>query len=279
MEEAVKLFAVKGYYGTSVQEIAKKCDIAKGSFYKYFESKEELLISIFKYYLELINESVLALEGNTQLTNKEKFLKQLYVQIEEMTKHTEFIQMLIREQMIGICNELDEFLLQAEKDSMLWFQEKVISLFPNLPEEYYADCTLLLSISFKGYLATLIRVPSAFEKKDLPEFIYNRLTSIVIGFEKTHDFLLAQPPLFNCMVRNNSKKEMELILKQVIQGENDTSKRLDVFMAMQQEVVKKNPNVVILESLLLMIERDLEKTVLTNKLVDAIHKYISTNLE
>lgn len=42
MEEVVKLFAEKGLHATSVQEIVKKCEMAKGSFYNYFKSKEEL---------------------------------------------------------------------------------------------------------------------------------------------------------------------------------------------------------------------------------------------
>ena len=185
IEEAVKLFAEKGYHATSVQEIVEKCEMAKGSFYNYFKSKEELLISVFKYYHELISGSVRALEENPYINSKEKFLKQLDVQIKEMTKHTGFIQMLMTERMIGISKELDDFFYQVERESILWFREKVISLFPNLPEEYYADCTLLLDILFKGYLATLIREPGAFDKSCLPEFIYNRLESIIVGFSKT----------------------------------------------------------------------------------------------
>lgn len=273
MEEAVKLFAEKGYYATSVQEIVEKCEIAKGSFYHYFQSKEELLISIFKYYHELISASVFALEENPHLNSKEKFMKQLYVQIEAMTKHTVFIQMFIREQMLGISKELDEFLNQMEKESICWFQEKVIALFPELPKEYYADCTLLLDILFKGYLATLIRVPSAFDKNSLPEFIYNRLKSIVVGFEKTKDFLLDSPPICNCMISRNPKKEIEGILKQIMQAEKDPSRRLDVYRVIQQEILKENPNAIILESLVLMIERDEEKTFFTQRLIDAINQY------
>src|SRR2546423_608348 len=101
IEEAIKLIAEKGYHATSVQDIVKKCEMAKGSFYKYFRSKEELLISIFKYYHELISASVLTLEENPHMDSKDKFLKQLDIQIVEMTKHTGFIQMIITEQMIG----------------------------------------------------------------------------------------------------------------------------------------------------------------------------------
>ena len=169
----------------------------KDHFISILDTKEELLISIFKYYHELITASVLTLEENPHMNSKDKFLKQLDIQIMEMTKHTGFIQMIITEQMIGISKELDDFLYQVERDSILWFREKIMALFPNLTEEYYADCTLLLDILFKGYLSTLIREPGAFDKSRLPEFIYNRLESIIVGYSKTNDFLLDNVLLFN----------------------------------------------------------------------------------
>ena len=79
IEEAVKLFAEKGYHATSVQEIVEKCEMAKGSFYNDSKSKEELLISVFKYYHELILVSVRAIEENPYMNSKGKFLKQLDV--------------------------------------------------------------------------------------------------------------------------------------------------------------------------------------------------------
>ena len=43
---ASELFAEQGYEQTSIDEITKKADIAKGTFYYHFDSKEEVVIAI-----------------------------------------------------------------------------------------------------------------------------------------------------------------------------------------------------------------------------------------
>ena len=41
-------FALKGYESASLSEIIKKCNLAKGSFYRYFSSKKELYAYLIK---------------------------------------------------------------------------------------------------------------------------------------------------------------------------------------------------------------------------------------
>lgn len=56
METAMELFANKGYYTTSINQIAETAGIAKGLLYNYFISKEDLLTSIIENGLnELAN--------------------------------------------------------------------------------------------------------------------------------------------------------------------------------------------------------------------------------
>jgi TetR/AcrR family transcriptional repressor of nem operon len=45
LKAAVALFHEFGYNGTSVQDIVRKADVPKGSFYNYFKSKEELAVA------------------------------------------------------------------------------------------------------------------------------------------------------------------------------------------------------------------------------------------
>ncbi len=44
---ARKMFADKGYTATTLRDIAKSAGVTTGAFYKYYKSKEEILISIF----------------------------------------------------------------------------------------------------------------------------------------------------------------------------------------------------------------------------------------
>ncbi|MGB0863605.1 MAG: TetR/AcrR family transcriptional regulator [Saprospiraceae bacterium] len=46
MEAALELFATRGFYSTSISQIAKTAEVSKGLMYNYFSSKEELLKAI-----------------------------------------------------------------------------------------------------------------------------------------------------------------------------------------------------------------------------------------
>lgn len=48
LEAARQLFAIKGYAETSVEEIAERAGVAKGTIYTHFASKDELLITILR---------------------------------------------------------------------------------------------------------------------------------------------------------------------------------------------------------------------------------------
>lgn len=56
VQQSAKLFYYKGYKNTELTDIFKACDMPNDIFYKFFSSKEELLISVIKYHTEnLIN--------------------------------------------------------------------------------------------------------------------------------------------------------------------------------------------------------------------------------
>lgn len=52
IKESLYLFANKGYFNTSISDIAKKSKIAKGLLYNYFVSKEALLNEVIAFSLK-----------------------------------------------------------------------------------------------------------------------------------------------------------------------------------------------------------------------------------
>jgi TetR/AcrR family fatty acid metabolism transcriptional regulator len=48
LDAAVRVFAKKGFHATRVSEVAKAAGVADGTIYLYFESKDELLVSLFE---------------------------------------------------------------------------------------------------------------------------------------------------------------------------------------------------------------------------------------
>jgi len=60
LETAARLICKQGYEGTSIQEIADACGLTKAGLYHHIESKEQLLIEIMNYGMDVFEERVLS---------------------------------------------------------------------------------------------------------------------------------------------------------------------------------------------------------------------------
>ncbi len=58
LNAAKEMFAIKGYHETSISDIIKRADIARGTFYLYFKDKREIFDALFDQLLQRINESL-----------------------------------------------------------------------------------------------------------------------------------------------------------------------------------------------------------------------------
>ncbi len=75
IDTAAGLFAVKGYEQCSVNDILTAIGIAKGTFYHYFKSKEDVLDAVIDKTGEQIAEKVKQVADNSMLTPEEKLLQ------------------------------------------------------------------------------------------------------------------------------------------------------------------------------------------------------------
>ncbi len=59
LNAAKEMFAINGYHDTSISDIIKRADIARGTFYLYFKDKREIFDALFDQLLQRINESLI----------------------------------------------------------------------------------------------------------------------------------------------------------------------------------------------------------------------------
>ncbi|MFM1652589.1 TetR/AcrR family transcriptional regulator [Brevibacillus sp. B_LB10_24] len=52
IEQSISLFELKGFSQTSIQDVVDRLGVTKGTFYYYFESKEQLLMDIQLQYID-----------------------------------------------------------------------------------------------------------------------------------------------------------------------------------------------------------------------------------
>jgi TetR/AcrR family transcriptional regulator, transcriptional repressor for nem operon len=63
LEAAMASFRFESYKSCSIEDIAAKAGVFKGSFYNHFKSKEALAVEVINHYVEEIVLPLLALEG------------------------------------------------------------------------------------------------------------------------------------------------------------------------------------------------------------------------
>lgn len=81
LRSAIKVFARKGYFNSKVADIAGKANIADGTVYLYFKSKEEILHSIFdRAMFEFISEGKKEIAEIEQADKKLKRIAELHLE-------------------------------------------------------------------------------------------------------------------------------------------------------------------------------------------------------
>ncbi len=94
MEIALKLFAEKGYHGTSIEDIITHAHIVKGTFYLHFESKYHLLDAIIDSNLSLMFESIKLLDISMPKPIQE--IKKFYIDTARMLMQNEKLRLFVK---------------------------------------------------------------------------------------------------------------------------------------------------------------------------------------
>src|SRR5262245_17042307 len=79
LEKGVAMFTERGFHGTGLKDLLDHCEVPKGSFYNYFESKEDFGAAAIAHYAASFGE---ALDASTRgapdaLAGLERFLRRL----------------------------------------------------------------------------------------------------------------------------------------------------------------------------------------------------------
>ena len=86
LDQGLKLFISQGYHGTGIKEVVDQIKVPKGSFYNYFESKEQFGAEVIRHYSkEVVSNMATWLNGSED--NALSALKQFFEQ--EMQRHQE----------------------------------------------------------------------------------------------------------------------------------------------------------------------------------------------
>lgn len=148
LEAAEELFAVKGFKGTSVRDIAQKAKINLSMISYYFGSKDKLLEAVFTYRGE---KSLLGLKQITEKSDVsaiEKINLIIDSYIEKVFSQQHYQRIFAREQVMSNSKKITELILQIKKNNQ--------ALIGRLVKEGQENGEFIHSIDIPLMMTTLI---------------------------------------------------------------------------------------------------------------------------
>ena len=119
LEAALAVFSQRGFRNTRLDDVADAAGVTKGAIYHYFDTKEELLLSVIEHYQSLAfgrAEEVLAHGERSASRRIEQVVKQIFQPIEQRNRL--LLALLVR----GIAHEVPRVHEQWLRDgpARLW---------------------------------------------------------------------------------------------------------------------------------------------------------------
>src|SRR5213592_2562226 len=96
LNAAVRVFARKGFHTCRVGDIAEEAGVAHGRLYHYFDSKEELLETIFRSTWQLMLDTIKGIEDQAEPA-REQLRKVAAIVLRSWRDTPDIVRVLIRE--------------------------------------------------------------------------------------------------------------------------------------------------------------------------------------
>jgi len=125
LSAAEKVFAAKGFFPTTMSDIAREAEFGTGTLYKYFKSKEELYFTLIDEKVEEINRLVKA-ELSQKTSAIERIRKVLGLQLEFIERNRDFFMIYI--------SERNRFEWTVKDDLGKGIHEKMVTYIDTLAE-------------------------------------------------------------------------------------------------------------------------------------------------
>jgi AcrR family transcriptional regulator len=184
LDAAIHCFARKGFHATSIQEIVDELGMAKGSIYFYFKSKDDLLISVFEYYVDKLYGRMEGLPDEWGLPPREKLSLQLERQFQFFREHVDFMRMLMTEPLHGLHPHIQQLMHHLRARNKLWHLSHLMAIYGKSAERHFGDASALLSGIVITYHESILLGVAEFDERRLSRYLVQRLDDLMAGIEK-----------------------------------------------------------------------------------------------
>lgn len=182
IEDAIQLFTEQGYHATSIQDILNRSRLSKGTFYKHFQSKGELLQAAILSIEEKMNTARDKIIIGKDESDKGIFIQQLVVIMESRVEHN--INDILEDALVSNDVDLVTFIKQLRLSFTGWIHTRFKQIFTKKYDEYLIDA----SVVFAGFLQSMIYTNSLLTLKlsisSICSYCVHRVEEFLISVEE-----------------------------------------------------------------------------------------------
>ncbi|MGP4063872.1 TetR/AcrR family transcriptional regulator [Oceanobacillus sp. M65] len=259
IETGMRLFAQKGYYNTSIQEIASESGISKGAFYIHFKSKEDFISTSFEYFHHNLSVKMNEVKAEND-DPRESLANQITVLFDFLYKSKDSIMMLIREN-ISIGENTDKLMEHFKVENFNWLKENITAIYGETAKPFLIDLIIQLGGLLDGYFKWIVLDHVSIERKEAGAFIVRRLDDLMEGMVHRQETALVTvkqiPKKYN---QDDNKENMPSVeeifatlrgkLSDLSVSEEELGRLGEAIKALEIEFQKKESQAVVIQGLL-----------------------------
>ncbi|REE91302.1 TetR family transcriptional regulator [Paenibacillus taihuensis] len=275
----MQIFSQKGYAATSIQDIANDCGIAKGSLYKIFASKEDLLVEVYRNRAQAMFDEADRIKSDLSLSPRERFIRQSHRQFEFFLEFKysikDFYELPMNED-----GAFSKFLKQMRSQMLCSFAEMIVNVYGPEVEKNKWDLISLYAGILKEYMIMTTLITSPFDYNRMANFVVDRMDEMAAGIlkSKPEPILNAETMsqfiesgLHGCHVPADEQLHMTLgkLMSTIQELQVTNARRAELHEAahlLKEETADERPRMVLVRALIGLLQTQHELVVIATQL-------------
>ncbi|MCR1835165.1 TetR/AcrR family transcriptional regulator [Oceanobacillus caeni] len=261
---AQKLFIKNGFQMTSIQDILNEAKIAKGTFYNYFNSKNECLMAILgAVYEEIINERM-EIASYGELDDEKLFVRQMEVRFKMDKKHN--LMALFNSIPISDDEDLKSLMKKQYESELEWVSKRLIDLYGSNISKHIMDH----SITFLGILQHSMHAIKMYKMEtkkteEVIEFALRR-TKMIIHSNTSDEVFFHTDYLHSSSQNRNSGEYKEALIYQLQELQSSVKNDNHYIDFLIDELLEETPRLFLIESVFTSLRKEEKDVDVINKI-------------
>ncbi|MCT2535149.1 TetR/AcrR family transcriptional regulator [Aquibacillus koreensis] len=260
---AHQLFVDKGFALTSIQDILDKAGIAKGTFYNYFESKNQCLKAILESISEQVEQERREIAIGKEMSDEEVFIEQVTVRIKMNRQHhllTVFETVSFSED-----SELKLFMEEQHRAELQWIGSRFNDLYPDKAQDYTLDYAVIFT-GITHHLILTWKLGSS-QELDIEKVIRYALNSVK-SLSNNQSYIIDPFLPVSWLDGDDNSKEVDITsvikrleeLNEQLTKQKGTSKQKELTQFFIAELQKTTPRAFLLEGVIMSTKKAFHQT-------------------